>query len=305
MARPLRVLFAAHSIEEGTAWGGSNANAQIVAQLMSHASVADITVTTPEEPKRGADLLIVEAPTGTPFIKGCDPRYTYVLRHGDTPIGNCAYECFDEGNIALIVPTQWAARGLPRVPYMVQHMAFTPPTNEALPPLGKKVLHARAFDFMKGTGLALAVAKEALSTPGAPSFVFRMSPQVALIDDDDDVPSNVEVLPAVGGEALWRDIGAVLITSRDETFSMIAYEACARGIPVVCHPSLGALKEWGGPLLYYAGHEQALAQTCRSAVRSSDQYRNEIRLKACVVYARAKLQLDQWLENAQQKVGDE
>src|SRR3990167_7216213 len=224
--------------------GGSNANALLVERLMDHALVDALAITTPEEPKRGAELLIVEAPTGAPFIRGCDPAFTLVLRHGDTPVGHCGYQCFDDGNAALLVPSQWAARGLLRVPFMVQYMALEPPP-EKLAPLGKKVLHARAFDFMKCTKLAISVAREAVEMPGTPSFVFRLSPQVASFADD--LPPNVEVLPAVGGDALWNDIGCVLITSRDETFSMIGYEAMSRGIPIVCHASLGAIKEWAGP----------------------------------------------------------
>jgi hypothetical protein len=289
-----------HSMERGTAMGGTNANALLFGKLRDHPLVDAIAVTTPDAPKRGADLLVVEAPTGTPFVEGCEPLFTFVLRHGDTPIGHCAYEQFEDSTIALLVPTQWAARGLPRVPFMVQYMALEPPPAE-LPPLGKKVLHARAFDFMKGTGLALRVATEALEEPGAPPFVFRQSPDVGSFAYD--IPPNVEVLPAVGGDALWKDIGCVLLTSRDETFSMIAYEAMCRGIPVVSHASLGALKEWGGPLPFYQGHEQALAQACRSAVRVTQQYRQELHTRACVTYAKAMLQMDQWLQHAQQKVG--
>lgn len=299
--RPLRILFAAHDIEAGTAMGGANANALLYGILSKHPGVEEIALTTGDAPKRGADLLIVEAPTGAPFVRGCEPRYTLVLRHGDTPIGNCAFECFDEGNISFLVPTNWAARGLPRVPFMVQYMALVPPSDErALPRLGKKVLHARAFDFMKGTGLAVSVAKESLELPGGPSFVFRQSPLVGA--SSVEVPPNVEVLPAVGGEELWRDIGCVLLTSRDETFSMIAYEACARGVPVVCHPSLGAVKEWAGPLLHYAGNEQMIAQSCRTALRVADQYRNELRVRACVVYAKAMQQIDMWVQGVQQRI---
>jgi len=303
----VRVLFAAHSMEGGTAMGGSNANALLVQRLMDHPLVGAIAITTPEEPKRGADLLIVEAPTGAPFIKGCEPKYTYVLRHGDTPIGDCGYECFDEDNIAFIVPTQWAARGLPRVPYVVQYMALAPPPDVDMQLLfgktilgKKKVLHARAFDFMKGTGLAIDVARAALNEPGMPSFVFRKSPLVEVVTAD--VPPNVEVLPAVGGEELWRDIGCVLLTSRDETFSMIAYEAMGRGIPVVCHASLGAVKEWAGHLPFCAGHEEALAAYCRSALRATMEYRMELRTRALIVHAKAKAQMDNWLEDAAGKV---
>jgi hypothetical protein len=302
--RKLRVLFAAHSMEAGTAMGGSNANALIVQGLMDHPLVEAIAITTPDEPKRGADLLIVEAPTGAPFIRGCEPKYTYVLRHGDTPVGDCGFECFEDGVAAFIVPTQWAARGLPRVPYVVQYMALEPPaalSNGVLPPLGKRVLHARAFDFMKGTGLALAVARAALQEPGMPSFVFRLSPQVDEVKVD--VPPNVELLRAVGGDALWRDIGCVLLTSRDETFSMIAYEAMGRGIPVVCHASLGAVKEWAGHLPLYVGHETALASACRNALRASFDFRLELRTRAQVVHEKAVAQLGRWLEEAAEKVG--
>jgi len=303
----LRVLFAAHSLEAGTAMGGSNANALIASALKAHPFVSDLQLTTPGEPKTGADLLIVEAPTGAPFIKECDPRYTYVLRHGDTPVGDSAFECFDEGNIAFIVPTQWAARGLPRVPFVVQYMAIEPPPSIDTMPrlltkkvLGKKVLHARAFDFMKGTGLALDVARAALMEPGMPSFVFRQSPQIALVTAD--VPPNVEVLPAVGGEDLWQDIGCVLLTSRDETFSMIAYEAMCRGIPVVCHASLCGVKEWAGHSPFYAGHENALASSCRSAIGVTLDYRMQLRTLALVVHAKAKAQMDRWLDDAVGKV---
>lgn len=280
--------------------GGSNANAALLRALSAHPLVADLAVTTPEEPKRGAEILIVEAPTGAPFIRGCETRYTYVLRHGDTPVGDCGFECFEDGVAAFIVPTQWAARGLPRVPYVVQHMALDPPHDvSVLPPLGKKVLHARAFDFMKGTGLALAVARAALEEPGMPSFVFRLSPQVDEVKVD--IPPNVELLRAVGGDALWKDIGCVLLTSRDETFSMIAYEAMGRGIPVVCHASLGAVKEWAGHLPVYVGHETALASGCRSALRASLDFRLELRTRALVVHAKAVAQLDRWLEEAAEK----
>lgn len=296
----VRILFAARSMEAGTAMGGSNANAALLRALSAHPLVADLAVTTPEEPKRGAEILIVEAPTGAPFIRGCEPRYTYVLRHGDTPVGDCGFECFEDGVAAFIVPTQWAARGLPRVPYVVQHMALDPPHDvSVLPPLGKKVLHARAFDFMKGTGLALAVARAALEEPGMPSFVFRLSPQVDEVKVD--IPPNVELLRAVGGDALWKDIGCVLLTSRDETFSMIAYEAMGRGIPVVCHASLGAVKEWAGHLPVYVGHETALASGCRSALRASLDFRLELRTRALVVHAKAVAQLDRWLEEAAEK----
>lgn len=310
----MRVLFAAYSMEAGTAMGGSNANALIFDALRTHPLVADLAVTTPDEPKRGADLLIVEAPTGAPFIRGCEVKYTYVLRHGDTPVGDAGYECFDEGVAAFMVPTQWAARGLPRIPYVVQYMALEPPPqvgsdgrplvmakSPAWAPLGKKVLHARAFDFMKGTGLALDVARAALEEPGMPSFVFRQSPQIAAVYDD--VPPNVEVLPAVGGEELWRDIGCVLLTSRDETFSMIAYEAMGRAIPIVCHASLCAVKEWAGHFPFYAGHETALASSCRSALGVSLAYREDLRTRALIVHEKARAQMDRWLEAAVEKVG--
>lgn len=297
----VRVLFAARSMEAGTAMGGSNANAALLSALRTHSLVADLAVTTPDEPKRGAEILIVEAPTGAPFIRGCEPRYTYVLRHGDTPVGDCGFECFEDGATGFIVPTQWAARGLPRVPYVVQYMALDPPHDvSVLPPLGKKVLHARAFDFMKGTGLALAVARAALEEPGMPSFVFRLSPQVDEVKVE--IPRNVELLRAVGGEALWRDIGCVLLTSRDETFSMIAYEAIGRGIPVVCHASLGAIKEWAGHLPLYAGHESVLASNCRSALRVSVDYRKELQTRAAIVHAKAVAQMDRWLEEVAEKV---
>ena len=110
------------------------------------------------------------------------------------------------------------------------------------------------------------------------------------------LPPNVEVLDATDSEdTLWEDVGCVLITSRYETGSRIAYEANGRGIPVVAHSSLEALREFCQP---FGGYDAStLAKSCERALKAAgdSDYRLAMREAAVNVVRQAHQQLDGWL----------
>jgi hypothetical protein len=291
----LSVLFASESFDGTLSMGGSKANGLLLAALRGNPLVGEVMTTKPDMPKTGHDILIVEAPTGTPFIEACAPAFTFVLRHGDTPLGNCAYERFDRPDTAMLVPSNWATRSLPRVAHFVQYMALERPPGE-VPPMGKKVLHARAYDFMKDTRMAIEVAREAPEV----EFVFRLTPGAFA----GDLPPNVTVELATHGPELWEDIGAVLLTSRAETFSMIAYEAVCRGLRVVAHASLGVLREWADPYpcTYLADTAQGLAESCRMALEVNEPARLAAIDCARDVHLRSFEQMNYWLGRAHMEI---
>lgn len=283
--------------------GGAKANALIRDALVAHPLVSEVKTTKPGMALSGFDLLIVEAPTGKPFIEACAPKFTYVLRHGDTPIGDCAYELFDGNRIEMLVPTHWAARSLPRVPYQIQYMALEPPPFSAPNAEGlmikpwPRVLHARAFDWMKDTSLALSVAMRVPSV----EFVFRKTPN---LENEPIVPFplNVTVQDATSdAAALWEKIGALLVTSRAETFSMMAYEALSRGIAIVYERHLGGIREWADPMIehagIYEGRGDELPGLCTEAVETAVDRAVLIR-RATQVHQVALSQLSAWLEHA-------
>lgn len=272
--------------------GGAKANALIRDALVAHPLVSEVKTTKPGMALSGFDLLIVEAPTGKPFIDACAPKFTYVLRHGDTPIGDCAYELFDGSRIEMLVPTHWAARSLPRVPYQVQYMALEPaPTEFAV--RGGKVLHARAFDWMKDTGLALSVAMRAPDL----EFIFRKTPNLET-DPLLSLPPNVTLLEATSDPVkLWAEIDCLLITSRAETFSMMAYEALWRGIPVVYEESLGGISEWAEGCMWNANQNE-LSDRCRRAMFETRMDRSVLVARARAIHSKAVAQLSAWLEHA-------
>lgn len=166
-------------------------------------------------------------------------------------------EYMDESNwspnqdidMRIIVPSNhfFDRIGIPSLKHNVLYSAFEEPkASNVYKAIGKKVLHTQAFDRMKGTKLAIEVARNMPNT----EFVFRsektgnhynytiMKSQIA------DMPSNITILDPTHdrSEELWKDIGCVFVPSLSETFSCITFEAYARGIPVV--HSLEVISEW-------------------------------------------------------------
>lgn len=192
----------------------------------------------------------------------------------------------------MIVPSAHAMKFLPRVRHHVQWMSLEQPP-EARPKRGTKVLHARAFDWFKDSHLALRVARSAPDL----QFVFRCFARPA---PDVAIPSNVTLLDQVVGPELWDDIGALLLTSRMETFCLTAYEAMSRGIPVAYHCDLGALDEWGS-----RGGLSCMPNEFGDALRLLLSYdhrrRDAVQAAAWVAHTRAKEQLSEWLSIASER----
>lgn len=291
----MMTLFACDMADRTLPMGAPKANALIAEALRAHPLVKHLGVSTDRVVRTGADLLVVDAPTGKPFLDVAGAKYSVVVRHGDIPIGHCAYDAFDgdPDNVAMLVPSAHAMKFLPRVRHHVQWMSLEQPPG-ALPKRGTKVLHARAFDWFKDSHLALRVAREASDL----QFVFRC---FARPGSDVEIPPNVTLLDQVVGPELWDDIGALLLTSRMETFCLTAYEAMSRGIPVAYHSDLGAIDEWGSRGGMNCTTPDEFDGALHVLLSYDRKHRDAVQAAAWVAHMRAKEQLSEWLTIASER----
>jgi len=251
--------------------GGGRARQALAAGLFGHGY--DVILGNSAAPP-DADVYVFDSPIqGRPSV---GDRPWAVMRHGDCQVAFLAYESLGAG-VPLITPTQWAYERmlgwrLPR--HRVQWMSLSIPADLQSGEIrdGKKILHVRAWDFQKDTGLALRVMSRLPTVP----CLLRQQAGTAR----SPVSHNVTVLPATADQdALWDDVGCLLVTSRQETFCIAAHEALARGIPVVAHQSLGALAEWSGGAISFGDTEDELATLAMEALEWQGSFRDQ-RIKA-------------------------
>lgn len=242
-----RIFFATHGAAVDAPYGGARVNALLAELLYRHPLIGAVeNVGHDMIPEKPTDIAMVEVPTGAPYVRRLNAKKVVLLRYGDQGHGACAYELFERGvDAVVLVPSEYAYRTLSyRIPYRVVWNAFEPPdmVREG-GSLGKKVLYTGAYRFAKDTPLAARVATEAPDL----QFVWRRSTDIGEPLAPIATPPNVELLdPTADRDELWRDIGCVLVTSRYESFCLIAYEAACRGIPVVFHEELASIREWAG-----------------------------------------------------------
>lgn len=294
--KSMMTLFACDMADRTLPMGAPKANALLIEALRSHPLVRHLGVSTDRVVRTGAELLVVDAPTGKPFLDVAGAKYSVVVRHGDIPIGHCAFDAFDgdPDNVAMLLPSAHALRFLPRLRHHVQWMSLEQPPDVA-PRRGSKVLHARAFDWFKDSHLALRVARAAPDL----QFVFRCFARPA---SGVEVPGNVTLLDQTVGPELWDDVGALLLTSRMETFCLTAYEAMGRGIPVAYHHELGAIDEWGHGGGLPCDTPDAFASALRIMLNEYEpKHRSAVQAIAWKAHVRAREQLSEWLAVASER----
>jgi len=276
-ARGPRILFASHGASLEAPYGGARVNALLIDLLKRHPLLGEVEVVTHDVVGARPDIAIVEVPTGLPYLERIGASRVVLLRYGDQGHGACAFQLFERGADAIvIVPTEFAYRTLGYgIPYQVIYNAFEPPDvvqrvavdaeGRPMGKPGKKVLYTGVYRFAKDTPLA---ARAAALAPDL-EFVWRKSTDIHEAIEPIAVPLNVELLEATPNrDELWDGIGCVLVTSRYESFCLIAYEAMCRGIPVVYHQRIESITEWAGkgPGLYPCASAAGMAAACREAI---------------------------------------
>jgi glycosyltransferase involved in cell wall biosynthesis len=239
--------------------------------LKRHPLLGEVEVVMHDVVSVKPDIAIVEVPTGVPYLERIGASRIVLLRYGDQGHGACAFQLFERGaNAIVVVPTEFAYRTLGYgIPYQVIYNAFEPPDVVAQGgKRGKKVLYAGVYRFAKDTPLAAKVASLAPDL----GFVWRKSTDIHEAIEPMAVPPNVTLLEATSNrDELWDGVGCVLVTSRYESFCLIAYEAMCRGIPVVYHARLESITEWAGKArwLYPCASATGMAAACREAIVSA------------------------------------
>jgi glycosyltransferase involved in cell wall biosynthesis len=274
-AKGPRILFASHGASLEAPYGGARVNALLIDLLKRHPLLGEVEVVMHDVVSVKPDIAMVEVPTGVPYLERIGASRIVLLRYGDQGHGACAFQLFERGaNAVVVVPTEFAYRTLGYgIPYQVIYNAFEPPDVVAQGgKRGKKVLYAGVYRFAKDTPLAAKVASLAPDL----GFVWRKSTDIHEAIEPIAVPPNVTLLEATSNrDELWDGVGCVLVTSRYESFCLIAYEAMCRGIPVVYHERLESITEWAGKTtewvgkvggLYLCGTAAAMAAACRDAI---------------------------------------
>jgi glycosyltransferase involved in cell wall biosynthesis len=301
-SRGPRVLFATHGAAADAPYGGARVNALLIELLKRHPLIGEVEAVAHDVVSAKPDVAFVEVPTGVPYVERIGARRNVLLRYGDQGHGACAFQLFEKGADAVVlVPTEFAYRTLNYgIPYRVIYNAFEPPDAIGAPAVqaksGKRVLYTGVYRFAKDTPLAARVASLAPDL----EFVWRRSTDVHESIGPLVIPSNVNLCDATSNrEELWDGIGCVLVTSRYESFCLIAYEAMCRGIPVVYHSRLESIKEWAGvgQGLYPCATPAEMAAACRQVISDrGDLVTYEMLTEvANVVHATSLRQLDAFI----------
>lgn len=246
--------------------GGPRAVPQLVKELRRRGHTVQVDRTAQyflRHRATGPDLLVLEgaiAPSQRGLLEQIAPRRAWIWRHGDeSMLTRHAAAVAHDPRVTLVVPSQRTADmidwHLPRV--RVLWSALEDPARVAPHPRDPSghVLHLVAGHSQKNTPFALAVAR---SYPRE-RFVFRADYADLAGPLQRESPDHVQVLPPTQDqEELWRGAKLLLVPSLFETFSMAAYEACARDIPVVVPSWLRCVHEWAPELARVDTPERAL-----------------------------------------------
>jgi hypothetical protein len=292
-----RVALVTHGAALGSAYGGQRVLALLASLLRRHPLLGPIDELSHDViPDIRPDAVFVEVPTGAPYLRRVGAKKIVLVRMADEGYGACAFELVEgRADLTVLIPTEAAYGSLgSRMPHHVVFNAFEPPADVAVGGRrGHRILYTGAFRFAKDTPLAAEVA---VLCPEQ-RFVWRKStpehqPLASLL-----VPPNVELCdPTSDPDRLWEDIGAVLVTSRSESFCLVAYEAFCRGLPVIAHSDLRAIGEWAGMPhgLYLGDSALVLAAACRGAIRAGadPEEFNGLREVAMTAHRSSLMQLD-------------
>lgn len=225
----MRALFVS-SYRQMMTRGASRATAGLSAFLRREGWEVEETTPSRCHDFTHRDLLVWSGPTfNQGIIDTLYPKKAILWRHGDESLQDYPIGAIVTGRAYLCLPSAWACQHLGwNVPCRALYPAFEPPPA-AIPPRGSKWLYVGAFEPGKNLQEALVTAHKYPDE----QFIFRGNEGKKRGRQFELGWPNVQWGDYTESqEELWDDVKGLFLPSLFETFSILAYEAMSRGLPV-------------------------------------------------------------------------